>query len=185
MSISKKAIYELANRLLQVDFLREREKDILRLRLGLEGCQPCTLQGIGDKYSITRERVRQIGEAVERKVKKFLPDQKALARKLFVKTWEPKYLQKERRLVVRRAIIKRNRTIVRNKCRNLEGLIEEFSVTKEGKEKINKLFRDLRIKYRRNKSLFEPDVVTKMKDLRQRWTEVRKPKPITDQGQIF
>jgi hypothetical protein len=170
---------------LQVGFLKEREKDILKARLGLEGCEPCTLQEIGDKYGITRERVRQIGVAIVGKAKKILPEEKGLTRNLFIKAWEPKYLEKERRLIRRRAIIKRNRTIVRNKCKKLAGFIEEFSITREGKENISKLFKELRIKYRRNKSLFEPDVVTQLKNLRQRWAEVRKPKPVTGQGQTF
>lgn len=185
MSTPKKTIYELANRLLQADFLKEREKDILKARLGLEGYQPCTLQEIGDRHGITRERVRQIGVAIVRKVKKFLPEEKVLVRKLFVKAWEPKYLSKERYLIRRRAVIKRKRTIVRNKCKKLASLIEEFSVKKEGKDRINKLFKELRVKYRRNKSLFEPDVVTQMKNLRQYWAQVRRSKPPTGQGQIF
>lgn len=177
MTIGKKAKYVLAGQLLQASFLNEREKDILKARLGLESREPATLQEIGDKYSITRERVRQIGAAIVRKTKKFLPEQRYLAKKLFEKTWEPKYLAKEHRLILRRAIIKRNRTIVRNKCRKLAGLIEEFSTTRTGKEKIAKLFKQLRIKFRRNKSLFEPDVVIELKSLRQRWREVRSRTP--------
>lgn len=174
--MSKKGILELANRLLQADFLKEREKDVIKMRLGLEGYPPCTLQEIGDKYGITRERVRQIGAAITRKTKKLLPEEKGYVRKLFVKAWEPKYLAKERRLVLRRAIIKRKRTIVRNKCKKLGSLIDEFSITREGKERIAKLFKELRIKYRKNKSLFEPDVVIQLKNLRQHWREVRKAK---------
>lgn len=174
MSVSKKNVLELANKLLQAGFLNEREKDVLKARLGLEGYSPCTLQEIGDKYGITRERVRQIGAAIVRRTKKFLPEEKIVAGKLFIKAWEPRYLEKERRLIRRRAIIKRNRTIVRNKCKKLAGFIDEFSITREGKDKVNKLFKELRIKYRRNKSLFEPDVVILLKDLRQRWREVRK-----------
>lgn len=177
MSISRKSKYELAERLLQAGFLNEREKDVLKKRLGLEGQEPSTLQEIGGQYNITRERVRQIGAAIVRKAKKFIPEEKYIASQLFQKTWEPKYLIKERRLIRRRAIIKRNRTIVRNKCKKLAGYIEEFAVTREGKDKINKLFKIFRIKFRRNKSLFEPDVVIQIKNLRQRWAEVRKGKP--------
>lgn len=196
MSISKKARFDLANQLLQVDFLNEREKDILRMRLGLEGLEPCTLHEIGTKYNITRERIRQIGSAIIRKTKKYLPEKRPIAGKLFEKSWEPKYLKKERYLVQRRAIIKRNRTIVRNRVKKLAGYIEEFEVTKGGKEKIFKLFKILRLKFRRNKSLFEPDVIIQLKGLRQRWKEVRKAKPqlapnpeqnkpTTEQGQII
>ncbi len=38
---------------------KEREKEILRVRFGINQ-KPATLQTIGDKYKITRERVRQI-----------------------------------------------------------------------------------------------------------------------------
>ena len=42
--------------------LREREAKILRLYFGLEGPEPMTLEEIGTKLGITRERVRQIKE---------------------------------------------------------------------------------------------------------------------------
>ncbi len=40
--------------------LGSRERDVLRGRFGLDGNEPMTLQAIGDRYGITRERVRQI-----------------------------------------------------------------------------------------------------------------------------
>ena len=40
--------------------LASREKDVLKGRFGLDGSEPMTLQAIGDRYGITRERVRQI-----------------------------------------------------------------------------------------------------------------------------
>jgi RNA polymerase primary sigma factor len=40
--------------------LPDRERDIVRLRFGLDGEQAHTLRAIGDRYDITRERVRQI-----------------------------------------------------------------------------------------------------------------------------
>lgn len=181
MSISKRMKLELAQRLLQADFLNEREKDVLKLRLGIENNPPSTLQEIGEKYGITRERVRQIGVAIARKVKKNLPEYKIFANQIFSKSWEPKYLAKEKYLIRRRAAIKRNRTLVRNKCMRLSGYIEEYAITKAGKEKIQPLFKELRIKYRKNKSLFEPDVVLQVKNLRLRWKEVRKKKTPPDQ----
>jgi DNA-directed RNA polymerase sigma subunit (sigma70/sigma32) len=33
---------------------------VLRLRFGLDGCQPLTLQEIADEVGISRERVRQV-----------------------------------------------------------------------------------------------------------------------------
>jgi len=176
MPIPKKTKHELGNKLLQSDFLSEREKDVLKMRLGLDGVAPSTLQEIGEKYSISRERIRQIGVAISRKIKKFFPEEVLFANQIFAKSWEPKYKIKERYLVRRRAIIKRNKSIVRNKCAELKELIDKYSVSKEGKEFILALFKELRIKYRKNKSLFEMDVVSDIKNLRQRWNELRKPK---------
>lgn len=43
-----------------IENLKEREKEILELRFGLNGEGPLTLEGIGTRFGITRERVRQI-----------------------------------------------------------------------------------------------------------------------------
>jgi RNA polymerase primary sigma factor len=40
--------------------LNEREADIIRLRFGLSGGEPRTLDEIGNAYGLTRERIRQI-----------------------------------------------------------------------------------------------------------------------------
>jgi hypothetical protein len=176
MPIPKKIKHELGYKLLQSDFLSEREKDVLKMRLGLDGAEPSTLQEMGIKYSISRERIRQIGVAISRKIKKYFPDEILFANQIFAKSWEPKYKIKERYLVRRRAIIKRNKSIVRNKCVELAELIDRYAVSKEDKELIFGLFKELRIKYRKNKSLFEPDVVIEIKNLRQKWNELRKPK---------
>src|SRR4028119_2017911 len=40
--------------------LSEREKDVIRLRFGLVDGQPCTLEEVGKKFGVTRERIRQI-----------------------------------------------------------------------------------------------------------------------------
>ncbi|MBI1979342.1 MAG: sigma-70 family RNA polymerase sigma factor [Elusimicrobia bacterium] len=42
--------------------LPKREKDILALRFGIDGEETCTLDEVGKKYKISRERVRQIQE---------------------------------------------------------------------------------------------------------------------------
>lgn len=44
----------------------ERSQDIIRARFGLDGQAPKTLESIGKKYGITRERVRQIIRGVVR-----------------------------------------------------------------------------------------------------------------------
>jgi RNA polymerase primary sigma factor len=40
--------------------LDERERAVLELRFGLRGEEPCTLEEIGLRYGVTRERIRQI-----------------------------------------------------------------------------------------------------------------------------
>ena len=45
----------------------ERAATVLRMRFGLEGCEPLTLKQIGERVGLTRERVRQIEhEALDR-----------------------------------------------------------------------------------------------------------------------
>jgi RNA polymerase primary sigma factor len=46
-----------------------READVLRLYFGLAGEQPMTLEEIGDRFDLTRERVRQIKEKAIRRLK--------------------------------------------------------------------------------------------------------------------
>ncbi|MEW5814114.1 MAG: RNA polymerase sigma factor RpoD/SigA [Spirochaetota bacterium] len=50
--------------------LNHREKVILQLRFGLAGEGPMTLETIGNRFGITRERVRQIQNDAIRKLKK-------------------------------------------------------------------------------------------------------------------
>lgn len=49
--------------------LSQREADILRLYFGLNNTAPHTLEEIGEKFDLTRERVRQIKEKAIRKLK--------------------------------------------------------------------------------------------------------------------
>ena len=48
--------------------LHDREREILKMFFGI-GCQEMTLEEIGDKFDLTRERVRQIKEKAIRKLK--------------------------------------------------------------------------------------------------------------------
>ena len=48
--------------------LTERERDIIRLFFGI-GCQEMTLEEIGEKFGLTRERVRQIKEKAIRRLR--------------------------------------------------------------------------------------------------------------------
>ncbi|MFZ2178302.1 MAG: RNA polymerase sigma factor [Rhodococcus sp. (in: high G+C Gram-positive bacteria)] len=43
-----------------LETLTEREAGVVRLRFGLTGSKPCTLDEIGRVYGVTRERIRQI-----------------------------------------------------------------------------------------------------------------------------
>jgi RNA polymerase primary sigma factor len=43
-----------------LDELSEREKAVVRLRFGLDGDQPQTLEEVGRQFGVTRERIRQI-----------------------------------------------------------------------------------------------------------------------------
>ncbi|WP_372647276.1 RNA polymerase sigma factor RpoD/SigA [Draconibacterium sp.] len=52
-----------------LDTLVERENDILRLFFGL-GCREMTLEEIGERFGLTRERVRQIKEKAIRRLQK-------------------------------------------------------------------------------------------------------------------
>ena len=46
-----------------------REGDVVRLYFGLSGMQPMTLEEIGERFDLTRERVRQIKEKAIRRLK--------------------------------------------------------------------------------------------------------------------
>ena len=50
--------------------LEPREADIIRLRFGLEGRDPETLEEVGEQIGITRERVRQLQEQAIRQLRK-------------------------------------------------------------------------------------------------------------------
>lgn len=43
-----------------LDGLEEREREIVRMRFGLDGVEPKTLEEVGRHFKVTRERVRQI-----------------------------------------------------------------------------------------------------------------------------
>lgn len=49
--------------------LTERESDVVRLFFGLSGSHPHSLEEIGEKFDLTRERVRQIKEKAVRRLK--------------------------------------------------------------------------------------------------------------------
>lgn len=56
----------------QVKFLPAREAEILTLRFGLDGNPPLTLEQVGRKYRVTRERIRQLQEVALTKLRRRL-----------------------------------------------------------------------------------------------------------------
>jgi len=55
-----------------LDVLDERERKILTLRYGLDGELPLTLEEVGDRFQLTRERIRQLQKSSLRKLKRAL-----------------------------------------------------------------------------------------------------------------
>ncbi len=53
-----------------LDELHENERDIIVLRFGLDDGEPKTLEAIGQRYGVTRERIRQIEATALRKLKR-------------------------------------------------------------------------------------------------------------------
>ena len=64
-------LYELLRK--EIDrailLLTPREADVIRLFFGLNGSHPLTLEEIGEKFDLTRKRVRQIKEKAIRRLK--------------------------------------------------------------------------------------------------------------------
>ena len=52
-----------------ISTLTPREADVIRLYFGLNSKHPMTLEEIGEKFDLTRERVRQIKEKAIRRLK--------------------------------------------------------------------------------------------------------------------
>ena len=55
--------------------LDEREAEILILRFGLDGSKPMTLEDVGKKFKVTRERVRQIQNIALTKLRRIMDKQ--------------------------------------------------------------------------------------------------------------
>lgn len=54
--------------------LDDREAEIIQLRFGLDGNRPLTLEEVGEKFEITRERVRQIQNIAIHKMRRLMTD---------------------------------------------------------------------------------------------------------------
>ncbi len=57
-----------------IDSLESRESEIIRLRFGLDGNHPLTLEEVGEKFNITRERVRQIQMIALHKIRRIMTE---------------------------------------------------------------------------------------------------------------
>lgn len=55
-----------------IEHLEDREGEIIRLRFGLDGEKPKTLEEVGEMFKITRERVRQLQNMALSKMRKIL-----------------------------------------------------------------------------------------------------------------
>jgi len=66
-----------------IDLLPEREATIIRLRYGLDTFQPLTLEEVGKILGLSRERVRQLQEAAEKKLREKYFHQLDFARQIF------------------------------------------------------------------------------------------------------
>ena len=54
-----------------MQFLNENEKTVVELRFGLKDGICCSLEEVGKKFNVTRERIRQIEAKALRKLKNF------------------------------------------------------------------------------------------------------------------
>lgn len=65
---------ELATLRRLLETIDEREARILKMRFGLDGCEPLTLKQIADEINISRERVRQIADEALTKLNQRMSD---------------------------------------------------------------------------------------------------------------
>ncbi|MDD2711248.1 MAG: RNA polymerase sigma factor RpoD/SigA [Verrucomicrobiae bacterium] len=63
-----------------MDELDERERAIVKARFGLDGDNPDTLEDIGRKFKVTRERIRQIQNLALMKMRKMMSKQDAMSK---------------------------------------------------------------------------------------------------------
>ncbi len=57
-----------------IDRLEDREAEIIQLRFGLDGNRPLTLEEVGERFDVTRERVRQIQNIAIHKMRRLMTE---------------------------------------------------------------------------------------------------------------
>ena len=57
-----------------VNQLEPREAEIIKLRFGLDGAKAMTLEEVGEKFQVTRERIRQLQNDSIRKMRNLLTE---------------------------------------------------------------------------------------------------------------
>lgn len=80
-----------------VDQLKGRQAEIIRLRFGLAGDKPKTLEEVGEIFGITRERVRQLQNTALSKIRKSMVSKD---KQLTIKEIRASKLQKQRMEVI-------------------------------------------------------------------------------------
>lgn len=80
-----------------VDQLKGRQAEIIRLRFGLAGDKPKTLEEVGEIFGITRERVRQLQNTALSKIRKTMVSKD---KQLTIKEIRASKLQKQRMEVI-------------------------------------------------------------------------------------
>ncbi|MCD8483410.1 MAG: sigma-70 family RNA polymerase sigma factor, partial [Verrucomicrobia bacterium] len=68
---NKNILHDLQDMIEQLD---PREAEIIRLRFGLAGEKPLTLEEVGERFKITRERVRQLQNIALTRMRRILSD---------------------------------------------------------------------------------------------------------------
>ena len=70
-----------------LDVLDERERRIINCRFGLDGKKPKTLEDVGVKFGVTRERIRQLQNIALNKLRKALHKKERPKADACVKSW--------------------------------------------------------------------------------------------------
>lgn len=76
-----------------LDHLTENQRTVIAMRFGLRGYDPCTLEAIGSKINLTRERVRQIQLEAMRKLASIAKEHKISKELIFDHPSEVEYAE--------------------------------------------------------------------------------------------